>query len=120
MKGKALATTLLVAISLSVAARAQTAAKEALVEEHLARAAALEKNRSYAQAETECRAALEVDPENARVRFALGDVLSRQQKWDAAIDEYREAVKINPDFADAHNNLGIALESAGDRDGARE
>ena len=46
MKGKALATTLLVAISLSVAARAQTAAKEALVEEHLwltgsARAAAL-------------------------------------------------------------------------------
>ena len=40
MKGKALATTLLVAISLSVAARAQTLAKEALVEEHLARAAA--------------------------------------------------------------------------------
>src|SRR2546427_4288636 len=63
-KGKALATTLLAAISLSVAARAQTAAKEARVEEHLARAAALEKNRSYAQAETECRAALESDQAN--------------------------------------------------------
>ena len=31
---------------------------------------------------------------------------------DAAIDQYRQALKIKPDFADAQNNLGAAIGAA--------
>jgi Flp pilus assembly protein TadD len=30
-----------------------------------------------------------------------------------AIDEYKEALRINPDYAEAHNNLGNALVQTG-------
>ena len=32
---------------------------------------------------------------------------------DEAIREYRDAIRINPDYAGAHNNLGIALKKKG-------
>jgi len=32
---------------------------------------------------------------------------------NAAMGEYREAMRIKPDSADAHNNLGVALLSTG-------
>ena len=39
---------------------------------------------------------------------------------DGAIAEYREALRLNPNLAEAHNNLGVALERKGDRQGALE
>ena len=38
--------------------------------------------------------------------------------WDAAIAEYRAALRIQPDLAAAHANLGIALQAKGDLDEA--
>ena len=39
---------------------------------------------------------------------------------DGEIAEYREALRLNPNNADAHNDLGVALEQKGDRRGALE
>ena len=32
---------------------------------------------------------------------------------DAAIDRYKQAIKIKPDFADAYNNMGNILKDQG-------
>jgi tetratricopeptide (TPR) repeat protein len=42
----------------------------------------------------------------------------RMEDRAAAVREYREAVRVKPDHANAHYNLGIALHGSGDLDGA--
>ena len=39
-------------------------------------------------------------------------------QFGAAIDSYRQALKIKPDFAEAYNNMGIAQQDKGDINGA--
>ena len=48
----------------------------------------------------------------------LGDALWREGKMDGAIAFYREALKINPDYAEANYNLGYALSGVGRLDEA--
>ena len=36
------------------------------------------------------------------------------QRYDAAIDSYKQAIKIKPDYAEAYLNMGIALKDCGD------
>jgi tetratricopeptide (TPR) repeat protein len=62
---------------------------------------------------------------NAQVHAATADDLLRravaeQQRGDfkAAIEDYRKALAIQPDLAEARANLGAALAAAGDLDGA--
>jgi len=40
------------------------------------------------------------------------------QRHDAAIDSYKQAIKINPNYADSYNNMGAALHDKGDSDAA--
>ena len=40
-------------------------------------------------------------------------VMPMNQAWKEAIESYIQAIKINPDFADAHYNLGIAYVNSG-------
>ena len=40
--------------------------------------------------------------------------------FDAAIDSYKQALKINPDYADTYYNMGIALKDKGDLEAAIE
>ena len=42
----------------------------------------------------------------------------RHRKFDEAIDLYSRALKTDPDFAYAHNNLGVALANKGELDKA--
>lgn len=50
-----------------------------------------------------------------------GNFYLRQGNVDAALAEYRAALRLNPDFADAHYNLGWAYRSKGrDDDALRE
>ena len=44
----------------------------------------------------------------------------RKGDWDGAIAEEREALRLNPNNASAHSNLGLALEKKGDLRGALE
>ena len=57
------------------------------------------------------------DPAPARLRprttHNLGTALFEQGKLEEAVAEYREAIRLQPDSAAAHSNLGYALESRG-------
>jgi tetratricopeptide (TPR) repeat protein len=48
----------------------------------------------------------------------LGIALQKNGKADEAITQYKEALRINPGFAQAHNNLGITLRQTGRTDEA--
>jgi len=41
-------------------------------------------------------------------------------QFDAAINNYKKALKINPDYAEAYNNIGAALNEKGDLEAAIE
>lgn len=61
-----------------------------------------------------------IDSNNADVKEALGCSFFRMENFNRALDLFNEAVKINPDHASAHRNLGVTLNQLGDADGAYE
>ncbi len=83
------------------------------IAQHQAAAADYERRQLLPQAEQEYRAALQLDASNEAVESALGHVLVEERKWDDAINTLRAAIASRPDDAVAHNNLGVALETAG-------
>jgi tetratricopeptide (TPR) repeat protein len=54
----------------------------------------------------------------ALIQNNLGNVLARQQLYDAAVEHLQEAVKLRPDYADAYFNLGSVLFRKGQIDQA--
>ncbi len=99
---------------------------------------------NWDKAVAENREALSLDPNNNVARRNLGILLGNKEVWDRAADEgraawhvelgdtlyakfdldgaiaeYREALRLYPNDANTHNNLGVALEEA-DRWGALE
>jgi Flp pilus assembly protein TadD len=68
----------------------------------------------------------ELDPANAhQIFYNLGAlIMNRSDRSDAetrkAIDAFRKAVEIKPDYAQAHKQLAFALLGVGDRSGAKQ
>jgi tetratricopeptide (TPR) repeat protein len=62
---------------------------------------------------------LAITERNYIIRNNLGVVLSADGDSKGAMDQFRQAVAINPDYADAHANLGRALLHAGQFEAAR-
>jgi tetratricopeptide (TPR) repeat protein len=56
-----------------------------------------------------CRHALAVTKNNYIMNYNYGSALRDWGEVDWAIEQYRQALKINPLYAKAHNNLGCAL-----------
>jgi tetratricopeptide (TPR) repeat protein len=55
-------------------------------------------------------------PDNARARFNFGTALANiPGRAPDAIAEYKAALRINPNYTDAHNNLGLALAGIPER-----
>jgi tetratricopeptide (TPR) repeat protein len=77
----------------------------ALLEAHCALGASLE---DPTQAEDEFRKALAVNPQLVCALDGMAQVLVKQRRYDAAIDEWRQALKIQPDAPD----LQLALATA--------
>ena len=50
---------------------------------------------------------------------SIGSVLATQGRLDEAVAHYREAVRLDPRYADAYNNLGVLLARQGNRAEAR-
>jgi tetratricopeptide (TPR) repeat protein len=44
--------------------------------------------------------------------------LVKKGQIDEGISKYHEAIRLKPDYAEAHSNLGLALVSKGQIDGA--
>ena len=59
-------------------------------------------------------------PRSAVLHNICGAVYAGLQHYESAIDSYRQALNIKPDYADAFNNLGGVLEDQGDSEGAIE
>jgi tetratricopeptide (TPR) repeat protein len=66
------------------------------------------------------RHALEVTADNYVAHDNLGVALSKQGKQAEALGHYAEAVRLNPNFAEARYNLGVALEERGQPEQAFE
>jgi TonB family protein len=77
---------------------------------HVARGAEFRTKRSYTEAAEEFRSALNIDPNNGFVHFALASALWYEggQKFEAeVVGEYHTTLQLQPDLPDAH--LGLAL-----------
>jgi tetratricopeptide (TPR) repeat protein len=92
-------------------------AKQMETRRHSMQAAEFLRNRQYADAASEYRAAIQLDPQNADLHINLGTALGQQGDRDGQIAEDREAVRLNPNNDRAHNILASALSQAGDWDG---
>lgn len=57
--------------------------------------------------------AVAADAAEARYQFVLGQARQALRLWDTAIDAYESALKLQPDFLDAWNNLGICRQRRG-------
>ena len=55
---------------------------------------------------------------DASGHYALGIALNSQGKRDDAIAEYREAIRLRPDYPEAHCNLGHVLRAQGNYAGS--
>ena len=62
--------------------------------------------------------AAEKDPNSASAKFNLGDSLTSLGETEAAVAVLKAVLGLRPDWAEAHNNLGLALNLAGDLAGA--
>jgi tetratricopeptide (TPR) repeat protein len=60
------------------------------------------------------------DGEKSAYYQNLGSKLLEKGRYADAIEQYRKAIKLNPDDEDSHYNLGLALAKAGDSTGARK
>ena len=56
---------------------------------------------------------LEVTAGNHRAESNLAHALAGQRRLEEAVAHYRAALRIKPDFAEAHHNLGLALADQG-------
>jgi tetratricopeptide (TPR) repeat protein len=61
-----------------------------------------------------------LDPSLAEAHLQLGNLYSDQQKYADSIPEYRCALELNSDLADAHYRLGQAYVRTGEKDRAQE
>jgi tetratricopeptide (TPR) repeat protein len=73
---------------------------------------------NFSQAEHFARQCLHADPSNAYALCLIGAVRHAQAKPNDAIENYLHALRIKPDYADAHNNLGVAFAQQGKLDQA--
>jgi len=63
---------------------------------------------------------LALDPKLAEAHLQLGNLYSDQTKFAEAIPEYKRALELNSDLADAYYRLGQAYVRTGQRDRAQE
>ncbi len=56
---------------------------------------------------------------DARVWNNQGIALAKLSRWPEAQDSFREAMAIDPNYADPHSNMGMLFEQLGNKDAAR-
>jgi len=76
--------------------------------------AALAETGDLGDALKELRAALEDYPNESLLWYEIGRIDTRQKQLPRAIEELRKATKLDPELAEAYNELGIALAESGD------
>jgi len=91
----------------------EMAAKESAILEHLVRGIELKQRRSYPDALEASRAASQLDPENPFLRYYLSTFPSQPDR-EPVSRELREAIRLDPEFAEAHLALAQVLRTKSD------
>jgi tetratricopeptide (TPR) repeat protein len=79
---------------------------------------ALQQNRPT-EALVALTAAEQQNPRNAEIRNFRGIAMEQLRRWDEAAQEYREAIRLDPQMVDAYRNLGHLEWTEGHPDPAR-
>jgi predicted CXXCH cytochrome family protein len=85
---------------------------------HFDYALALAKAHRFHEAQIQAEAMLHIDPRSAQAHDLLGNLLGAQGQRERSIEQFREAVRLAPEFNRANLDLGGALVDAGDVDAA--
>src|SRR5712691_11411503 len=72
----------------------------------------LETMKRYDEAISELKEAQKLDPFSLIIATNLGDALLAAGRVGAAIEQYRVILETDPNFAYAHNRLGVALAAS--------
>jgi tetratricopeptide (TPR) repeat protein len=72
-------------------------------------ALALQRQRTLEAALEHLRQAIRLEPQKALYHFNLGNLHAARGERSRAVVAYREALRLTPNFADAHNNLACVL-----------
>ena len=76
-------------------------------------------NEAQAQAKAAALRALELDPDLGEAHASLGNVLVNRFEYSGAVDQFRKAIALRPDYATAHHWYATTLSSMGRADEAR-
>ncbi|XP_061706674.1 protein O-mannosyl-transferase TMTC1-like [Cydia pomonella] len=71
------------------------------------------RNQDWRTRETLLRADLAVLPHNAKLHYNFANFLKDKEQQENAIKHYKEALKLWPSYASAHNNLGTLVIASG-------
>ncbi|CAK1551505.1 unnamed protein product [Leptosia nina] len=71
------------------------------------------RNRDWRTRETLLRADLAVLPHNAKLHYNFANFLKDIEQQENAVKHYKEALKLWPSYASAHNNLGTLVVASG-------
>lgn len=74
---------------------------------------------NYEEAANTYLAVVSRDPRHADAWYNLGVTRTVQKRFPEAVDAYRHALRHQPAYPNAHNNLAVLLQAFGDRDNAR-
>jgi tetratricopeptide (TPR) repeat protein len=88
--------------------------------EHLKAGVQYIRSGNLVAAEQELRKALSLDSHNPEIYNLLGFVCDQTDRPDQAVENYQAALKLNPDFTAACNNLGASYLRQGKRKLAQE
>lgn len=61
-----------------------------------------------------------IDPKDANLHYITGNALYNIDEYTESIKHFKQAVNINPDFEEAHNNLAYLYNKAGEYKRAAE
>jgi protein O-mannosyl-transferase len=78
------------------------------------------RNRDWRSEDTLWIATAQVASSGQQIHNNLGDVYARQGDMQKAVDEFKKAIGINPNYADAYHNLGNTYQQMGQNDLAIE
>lgn len=65
------------------------------------------------EAKSELNQELKIDPTNAAAEFTLGELARQDAQWDAAVEHFSRAAKLDVGFSEAYLAKGMSLVSAG-------
>lgn len=76
------------------------------------------RSRNSAEAVEQLSQAVEIAPDDVMVHFELANALMAVNRGADAIPHYQQVIAVEPYFADPCFRLGVALQNAGQREGA--